>query len=392
MSRIQNAFKLLAVITLIYIYASPVQIAAQIVPASEVRLTPKAAPAPISGRYKFYVDVSTGLYTCIAPNGSNCIGGGTGTVTSVGLTMPGVLYNASVPGSPITTSGTLAPTLKTQVQKTVLAGPASGADAAPTFRTVAYSELTGLPTLAATTTCSSTDKFSAYNASTGVYTCSADVGGGSGTVTTFTTTTWPSWLTPTVTNASTTPNLNVAAGTVPVANGGTGATTQQAAINALTGSQTSGFYLRSNGTNAALGALQAGDVPTLNQNTTGKATSNVASFSNSVTGGLTVTPANTNLTASRTTAPANITIVAFTMALGTAFTGCATFPTYQLFDVTSSTVLSTITMTTGTLYYANTGLSAAVASGHDIVVRVGTAAVTCTNGQSATWTAWFSMT
>jgi len=37
-------------------------------------------------------------------------------------------------------------------------------------------------------------------------------------------------------------------GTVAIANGGTGQTTQQAAINALTGTQTSGKYLRSDGT------------------------------------------------------------------------------------------------------------------------------------------------
>lgn len=60
-------------------------------------------------------------------------------------------------------------------------------------------------------------------------------------------------------------------GTLPVANGGTGQTTQAAAITALTGTQTSGYYLRSNGTNSVLSAIQAADVPTLNQNTTGSA-------------------------------------------------------------------------------------------------------------------------
>jgi len=56
-----------------------------------------------------------------------------------------------------------------------------------------------------------------------------------------------------------------------IAQGGSGQTTQQAAINALTGAQTAGRYLRSDGTNAALSTIQAGDVPTLNQNTTGTA-------------------------------------------------------------------------------------------------------------------------
>jgi len=60
-------------------------------------------------------------------------------------------------------------------------------------------------------------------------------------------------------------------GTVAIANGGTGQTTAAAAITALTGSQTSGYYLRSNGTNSVLAAIQAADVPTLNQNTTGTA-------------------------------------------------------------------------------------------------------------------------
>lgn len=56
-----------------------------------------------------------------------------------------------------------------------------------------------------------------------------------------------------------------------IEDGGTGATTQQTAINAITGTQISGRYLRSDGTNATLSAIQIGDVPTLNQNTTGNA-------------------------------------------------------------------------------------------------------------------------
>ena len=58
---------------------------------------------------------------------------------------------------------------------------------------------------------------------------------------------------------------------VPIANGGTGQSTQQAALTALSGTQTSGQYLRSNGTNTLLSAIQAADIPTLNQNTSGTA-------------------------------------------------------------------------------------------------------------------------
>ena len=61
-------------------------------------------------------------------------------------------------------------------------------------------------------------------------------------------------------------------GTLPVVNGGTGQTTQQAAINTLAGASTSGYYLRGNGSNVTMAAIQAADVPTLNQNTTGTAT------------------------------------------------------------------------------------------------------------------------
>ena len=56
---------------------------------------------------------------------------GSGTVSSVALTVPGFL---SVSGSPITTAGTLAVTLANQNQNLIFAGPASGAAASPTFR------------------------------------------------------------------------------------------------------------------------------------------------------------------------------------------------------------------------------------------------------------------
>jgi len=72
-------------------------------------------------------------------------------------------------------------------------------------------------------------------------------------------------------------------GTVAIANGGTGQTTQQAALTALAGTQVSGQYLRSNGTNTLLSAIQAADVPTLNQNTTGTAANITATSNNTLT-------------------------------------------------------------------------------------------------------------
>lgn len=58
---------------------------------------------------------------------------------------------------------------------------------------------------------------------------------------------------------------------LPIASGGSGQTTAQLAMNAFAGAVTSGSYLRGNGTNVVMNTIQAGDVPTLNQNTTGSA-------------------------------------------------------------------------------------------------------------------------
>jgi len=60
-------------------------------------------------------------------------------------------------------------------------------------------------------------------------------------------------------------------GTLPIANGGSGATTAQTAMNAFAGAVTSGSYLRGNGTNVVMNTIQVADVPTLNQNTSGTA-------------------------------------------------------------------------------------------------------------------------
>ena len=58
---------------------------------------------------------------------------------------------------------------------------------------------------------------------------------------------------------------------VSIANGGTGQATQQAALDALAGAVTSAQFLRGNGTHVAMSAIQASDVPTLNQSTSGNA-------------------------------------------------------------------------------------------------------------------------
>jgi hypothetical protein len=145
----------------------------------------------------------------------------TGTVTSVGGT--GTVSGLSLSGT-VTTSGnlTLGGTLAvtpsnfaSQTANTILAAP-NGSAGVPTFRAIVAADI---PTL----------------------------------------------------NQNTTGTAANVTGTVAIANGGTGATTRQNAMDALAGAVTSGQYLRGNGTDVVMSAIQAADVPTLNQNTTGTA-------------------------------------------------------------------------------------------------------------------------
>lgn len=79
--------------------------------------------------------------------------------------------------------------------------------------------------------------------------------------------------------------------TIGVGAGGTGQITAQAAMNAFAGALTSGQYLRGNGTNVVMSAIQAADVPTLNQNTTGTAANvtGTVAVANGGTGATTLT-------------------------------------------------------------------------------------------------------
>lgn len=67
-----------------------------------------------------------------------CAGGGSGTVTSVGITAPAMF---AVANSPITTSGTIALTLTTQQKSHVLIGPVANPPAAPTFRNLVADDI-----------------------------------------------------------------------------------------------------------------------------------------------------------------------------------------------------------------------------------------------------------
>jgi len=84
----------------------------------------------------------TGATTAEAARAALGAGTGNGTVTSVGLSLPSVFIVSS---SPVTSAGTITATLATQAANRVLAGPSTGADAAPTFRALTATDIPGLP-------------------------------------------------------------------------------------------------------------------------------------------------------------------------------------------------------------------------------------------------------
>jgi hypothetical protein len=124
---------------------------------------------------------------------------------------------------------------------------------------------------------------------------------------------------PTLNQNTTGTSANVT-GTVAIANGGSGQTTAQLAINAFAGAVTSGSYLRGNGTNVVMNTIQAADVPTLNQNTTGTS-ANVTGIVAVANGGTGNTGTTANLTVDGTDAvgfrniPQNAQTGSYTMVL-----------------------------------------------------------------------------
>lgn len=79
---------------------------------------------------------STGAF--LKDDGTWAAAGGTGTVTSVGLSLPAMF---SVSGSPVTTSGTLTAALATQNANRIFSGPVTGSAAAPAFRALVIADI-----------------------------------------------------------------------------------------------------------------------------------------------------------------------------------------------------------------------------------------------------------
>lgn len=120
---------------------------------------------------------------CLTSNGTDPVWGscstGSGTVTSVGLSLPSLF---SVSGSPVTGSGTLTATLANQNANLVMAGPSSGNASAPAFRSLVGADLPA-PTISTlggveSVTCANGQFVSQISAG-GVPSCATPMGSGS---------------------------------------------------------------------------------------------------------------------------------------------------------------------------------------------------------------------
>jgi hypothetical protein len=96
------------------------------------------------------MEIAIGSGLSLSAGTLSATGGGTGSVTSVDLGFsPTASAFFSASGGPITTSGTITVALQTQTQHTFFCGPASGVAVQPTFRTI---DPTDIPTLNQSTT------------------------------------------------------------------------------------------------------------------------------------------------------------------------------------------------------------------------------------------------
>jgi hypothetical protein len=165
-------------------------------------------------------------------------------------------------------------------------------------------------------------------------------------------------------SVSSTVNSSSISGTVAIANGGTGASTQQASINALMGTQSSGKYLRSDGTNATLTTIQAADIPTLNQNTTGNAATATFATSATTAGNITATSNGTLTSLSSLNTVGTITsgTISITTNIKTSSTLTAGAVTYPNTHGTSGQVLSTTG--SGTLTWTTASAGGDGSGGH----------------------------
>jgi hypothetical protein len=248
------------------------------------------------------INADNTITTMDAPTFRTAIGAGTGagTVTSVSGTgtVSGITLTGTVTSSgSLTLGGTLAVTpsdFSSQAANTFLAAP-NGSAGVPTFRAIVAADVPTLNQNTTGTAANVTGVVAFANGGTGQTTRQDAMDALAGAVTSgqylrgngtdVVMSAIQAADVPTL-NQNTTGTASNVTGVVAFANGGTGQTTRQDAMDALAGAVTSGQYLRGNGTDVVMSAIQAADVPTLNQNTTGTASNvtGVVAFANGGTG------------------------------------------------------------------------------------------------------------
>jgi hypothetical protein len=193
-----------------------------------------------------------------------------------------------------------------------------------------------------------------------------------------------------VTNGTTTPAITL--GTVPVANGGTGATTATVAINSLLPAQTgdNGDVLKTNGTIASWGAAPTGTVTSVTGTspitvatgtTTPAITLGTVPVANGGTGATTTTAALANLLPTLVSG-AVLTNNGTVASWGAAPTGTVTSVTGTS-PITVATGTTTPAITLGTVPVANGGTGATTLTQGQVLFGTGTTAIS--NSSSLFW-------
>lgn len=246
---------------------------------------------------------------------------GGGSVTSVGLstTQTTILTIAS---TPVVSSGVITINFASQVANTVFSGPSSGANAAPTFRSLVANDLPTVPI----------SKLGTTTASRVVVTSGAGVIEASSTIDT----TELSYLDGVTSNIQTQLNAKQATiGVLGIANGGTSGSTAQTARLALLPSITgnAGKYLRVNSTpNDVEWVTVAGAVPSVNS-LTGALTITSGSSGTDVAVASAGTTITVNIPSASATARGVITTAAQTIA------GQKTFSAAPIVPITDTYIL-----------------------------------------------------
>jgi hypothetical protein len=298
-----------------------------------------------------------------------------GTVTSIGLSLPSIF---EVSGSPVTGSGTLTATFVNQPQNTVFAGPASGVNAAPTFRVL---DALDIPNLDAGKITSGTLSIARGGTNTTATPTAGAVVYGTGTAYAFSTVgTAGQVLSSNGSGAPTFRSLSasdISSGTLSVSQGGTGATTVS---GILVGNGTNAFIGRSlTGTSNQISITNGDGIagnPTLSISTNPVLPGNVSSSGTLTAGtGLTVTSGGATIIAG-----------GLSVTAGTITTPLATGILHSSSGVISSSAVNLANAdVTGVLPVANGGTNSSTALNNNRIMVSNSGAIreaaALTNGQ-----------